>query len=157
MDGNKVWINSFKRGLHGVWSHPDPFEVLDGVDFATAGKRVEGLPHTIWQISRHMIEWGWVMVNKIRGLPVKSYDKENNFFPVEDAPANKDVWSAHVMALKNLAVEASKLLDGDFDPGKTIPEFDNMTTADALMILITHNAYHAAQIVMLRRMLGAWK
>ena len=157
MENEAIWINSFKRGLHGVWSHPDPFEVLDGVDHELAGRRVEGMTHTIWQIMRHMMEWGWIMIRKIQGAPIKGPDEENNFFPQETAPADEDAWTAHCMAFTNLAQETEKLLDGDFDPKKTIPEFDNITVADALMILVTHNAYHAAQIVMLRKALGAWQ
>ena len=157
MENKDIWINSFKRGLRGVWSHPDPFEVLNGVDHELAGKRVEGMPHTIWQIMRHMMEWGWIMVRKIKDTPIKGPDEENNFFPKETAPADEDAWTAHRMALWNLAYETEKLLDGDFDPTKAIPEFDNITVADALMILVTHNAYHTAQIVMLRRMLGSWE
>ena len=157
MENNKVWIESFKRGLRGVWSHPDPFEVVNGVDKELAGRKVDGAPLTIWQIMRHMIEWGWIMIRKIQGGSVKGPDEENNFFPREAEPASEDVWTAHRMALWNLAHETEKLLDSDFDPEKTIPEFDNITVADALMILVTHNAYHTAQIVMLRRMLGAWE
>lgn len=154
MDEN--WKNSIKRGLRGAWSHPDPFEALEGVDTELAGKRVEGMPFTIWQIMRHMSEWGWIMINKIRGLPVKGLDEANNFFPQEDSPANEDTWNAHSMAFKNLAEETDKLLD-DFDPAKTIPEWDNITYADALMILVTHNSYHTAQIVAIRKMLGMWR
>ncbi|MDP8237790.1 MAG: DinB family protein [Candidatus Hatepunaea meridiana] len=153
---DNIWINAYKRGLQGTWSHPDPFKVLDGVDAELAGKRVEGSPYTIWQVMRHTIEWGWIMVKKMQGVSVQSADDENNFFPKEDAPPSEDAWTAHRMALWHLANETNKLLE-DFDPDKTFPEWDNITAVDALMILTTHNAYHAGQVVLLRKMLGAWK
>ena len=86
---DNIWINAYKRGLQGTWSHPDPFKVLDSApDGAMAsGKRDE-------------------------------------------------------QAVREL---------------RPIPEWDNITAVDALMILTTHNAYHAGQVVLLRKMLGAWK
>jgi uncharacterized damage-inducible protein DinB len=152
-----IWLNSVKRGLHGVWSHPDPFEVLKEIDYETAGKKVDGVQMTIWQIMRHMQEWGWIMFNRIQGRPMKGPDEESNFFPKETAPASEDSWNANILSFVALGEETEKLLLSDFEPGQTIPEFDNLTFADALMILVTHNAYHTAQIVMILKSLGKWK
>lgn len=150
-----VWRESLQRGLHGVWSHPDPFEVLNDVDFETAGKQVEGIKFTIWQIARHMSEWGWIMVKKVQNVQIKGPDEENNFFPTESAPPSEDAWIAIKMAWKALGEESEKLIK-EFDPAETHPEFDNMSSADALMVLLTHNSHHASQIVTLRKALGVW-
>ena len=151
----EILSEAFGRGIRGAWSHPDPIEVIDDVDFETAGRCVEGFPFSIWQVSRHMIEWGWVLVNKLKGQPVQPHDPENNYFPVESAPPDADAWRAHRQALHELADQTAKLLK-DVDSQARHPEFDNISTADLLMVLITHNSYHTAQIVMLRRMLGVW-
>lgn len=153
---DELWKEAFTRGFRGVWSHPDPFEALDGVNFGDAGKRVPGVVHTIWQISRHMTEWGWILVKKLQGVEVKGVDEESNFFPPDDSPKDEDSWNAHKLALKALAAESGKLLD-DFDAERQFPDWDNITAADALMVLITHNAYHTAQIVAARKTLDIWK
>ncbi|NQU06755.1 MAG: DinB family protein [Calditrichaeota bacterium] len=150
-----IWKDSFKRGLRGAWSHPDPFQVLDDVDMELAGKRVEGMPNTIWQIMCHMLGWGWVMVRQIQGKPADKFDDDSNFFPKEDGPPSEEEWTVQRAKLWHLANEIEMMLK-DFDPEKTFPDWDNITAVDALMVVVTHNSYHTAQIVMLRRMLGAW-
>ena len=152
----EIWMESFGRGVRGTWSHPDPVEVMDAVDSDAAGKRVEGMPHTIWQISRHMLQWGWMMVNKLKGNPIASWDAETNLFPEEDAPPSPDAWRANQMAMHELVAEAANLLK-DVDPEVRFPKWDNISAADMLVILIGHNAYHTAQIVAMRRLLGVWE
>ena len=151
-----IFIDSIRKGLHGAWSHPDPFTIFDEIDWETAGEQVEGKPHTIWQLMRHMNSWGWICVNKIKGVEVAGIPDENNYFPVEPDPASEDKWNANLMAWKSLAEEAGELLE-NFDPAKQILEWDNMTHADAMMVLITHNSYHSSQVVALRKALGVWK
>ncbi|MCF7811558.1 DinB family protein [bacterium] len=150
-----IWLSAFKRGLRGAWSHPDPFGVLDTVDAEMAGKRVEGIPNTIWQIMCHILGWGWVMVRQIQEKPSPKFDDDSNFFPKEDGPASEEEWTEQRAKLWHLANEIEMMMK-DFDPTKTFPQWDNITAADALMVVVTHNSYHTAQIVMLRRLLGAW-
>ena len=46
------------------------------------------------------------------------------------------------------------LLKG-FDPETRIFDWDKITAA--LMILLGHNSYHVAQLVMMQRLLGVWE
>jgi hypothetical protein len=120
-----IWSDAFLKGIRGLFSHPDPFEVLDGLDWQTAGKRVPGMPHTIWQISRHIAGWGWAGVKKLQGEKVGDYTTENNFFPFEEAPPSREVWQEHLLTLKNLPRELEAAL-GVMNPESRIPEWHNI-------------------------------
>jgi uncharacterized damage-inducible protein DinB len=152
----KEIVNSLKRGLHGTWSHPDPMQAVDGVDYVTAGKRVDGHTFTLWQLSNHILSWAWQIVRRLQDKMPPPSDEENNFYPVEDGPSSAEQWNAHRNELKQMGKEVIELLT-ELDPKKKFGEWDNITALDNLMILLTHNSYHTVQIVALRKALGVWK
>jgi len=152
---NEPYIESFRRGMRGVWSHPDPVEIIDNIDFETVSRRVEGYPLTIWQIASHMIEWGWLIVNQLKSNESFEVDK-NNFFPQEHKPSNETLWQSHQKSFREMVKRLNEMLK-EVDPDRCFPELDNITATDSLMILVSHNSYHTAQIVMLLKLLGKWK
>jgi len=77
-------------------------------------------------------------------------DDENNYYPTEESPANAKQWNEHRRDLKKMGEEVKQLLT-DLAPEKRFGEWDNITAVDMLMILISHNSYHTAQIVALRK------
>ena len=83
-------------------------------------------------------------------------DDENNYYPTEESPANAKQRNEHRRDLKKMGEEVKQLLT-DLAPEKRFGEWDNVTAVDMLMILISHNSYHTAQIVALRKALGVWK
>ena len=150
---DKVWVGAIDRGMHGTWSHPDLIDLLEDVDFKLAGRTVDGLPHSIWQLTRHIIEWGWVMVNSLKGQQTKSpQEEDNNFFPSDPTPSDADTWNSHKMALEELISEMVKVAE-KLDPTITFPEYDNISGANVMIILLSHNSYHTAQIVQIKRLL----
>jgi len=156
MKMDEIWRQAFLKGLRGSFSHPNPFDVLDGIEVETAGKQVEGMPHSIWQIAWHTSQWAWVIVKRFQGVEVKHETPWNNFFLEESAPPSKEAWQELIQEWKTLPKEVDKILQ-DFKPEITFPEWDNIDAAHLLMVLITHTSYHTAQIMALRRLLGKWE
>jgi len=149
----QYWKDAIFKGLTGVWSFPNPATVLDGVEFDYAGKNAAGLPHTIWQIANHLIEWADAALNEIKNLPVKDF-KDTNYFPVESAPANIKDWETLQTRFKELPDKTKAVLESMDETGATSW---GLTNTHALLILITHTAYHTAQIVTLQRLLRIYK
>ena len=153
---DRNWLEAINKGLHGVFSHPDPTGVLDDVDAQTAGKRVPGLPHTIWQLARHMEAWAWAGIRKVQGQEFTDPRLGRNYFPTEDAPPSEEEWEAHKAALKRLPEELAKVA-GELDAAQTFPDWYDISAAQVVMVVLTHTSYHTAQIVALKRLLGVWK
>lgn len=150
---DQIWVEAISGGMHGAWSHPDTLDVLEDVDHIMAGRMVDGLPFSIWQLTRHMVEWGWIMLNSMKGQDTKSpQPDDNNFFPVESAPPDAESWNSHKMAFDELSKEAAKVAR-EIDPTIRFPQYDNISVADSMMVLISHNSYHTGQIVMIKRLL----
>jgi len=153
---NEIWQDALNKGLHGVFSHPDPTTVLDDVDWETAGKRVSGMPHTLWQIARHIEAWAWAGIRKLQGAEFSDSRLGENYFPAEDAPPSREEWETYKLALKQLPEELAKVA-GEINPAQRFPEWYDITAAQVVMVVLTHTSYHTAQIVALRRLLGVWK
>lgn len=153
---DKLYAKAFSDGIRGDWSYPDSTKILDDVDFEYAGKNVLGLPYTIWQISVHLCGWANLVMKLVQDGEMKWDYEDSNFYPKEPMPANEAEWEKIKADIRALPIEFDRIA-ANIDPAGVIKEWNNSTYADALMILISHTAYHTAQIVMMKRLLGIWK
>ncbi len=150
------FAESLARSFRGFQSHPDPVDVFTAIDYETSGSKVEGQPFTIWQISRHLMEWGWLILNKLKNIESKFEADENNFFPAEPSPKSEALWDAHKKAFQALSEEFAAVLK-DLDPNQIYPEWDNSTAFELANIFLTHSSYHIGQIVLMLKIMGKWK
>jgi uncharacterized damage-inducible protein DinB len=126
---------------------------LDGVDFETAGRRIRTMPHTIWQIAHHMHHWARLKVDLIEGRSILM--PADNFYPEKSSPPAPDTWEVFKGNFKGMLIRMVNLVE-TIDLETRYPAWDNQTAFELIFSLIRHNFYHMAQIIFLRRLLGAW-
>ena len=74
-------------------------------------------------------------------------------------PANEGAWKRSIAAFRD-DLEQIKMLVGEADEQQLyarIPHGDGQTLLREALLIADHNSYHLGQLVMLRKMLGAWK
>jgi hypothetical protein len=82
----------------------------------------------------------------------------DDYWPKEAAPADSEAWDASVRALKKGLADFEKLVgDPESNLYATIPWGDGQTLLREVLVAGQHTSYHLGQIVLLRRILGAWK
>lgn len=114
--------------------------------------------NTIWQIVRHLTYWKEVGARRLEGEVVHGWDVDDDatFGPPGD-PTDDDAWAATLARLEDahrrLVRALSALSDDELD--RPIPD-EPRTLGETLAGLIEHDAYHAGQIVALRRLQGSW-
>ena len=75
---------------------------------------------------------------------------------VKDAePPSADAWEKSVAAVQAGTVEMIAMVETD-DLTATLPWSKGHTLLREALLLADHNAYHAAEIILLRRLLGCW-
>ena len=82
-----------------------------------------------------------------------------DYWPPSSEPPSDEAWSISVRRLLDATEEMARLVE---DPAHDL--YAKVPTAEepshhrlrAALILLDHNGYHAAQLVALRRALGAW-
>ncbi len=118
------------------------------------GVQPAGLPYSAWQIVEHIrlaqqdiLEFSVDPAYRERTFP-------GDYWPADPVPA-AGAWErsiagfhADLKALERLANEA-ELFD-------RIPHGTGQTYLRELLLVADHNAYHVGQLVLVRRLLGAW-
>jgi len=134
-----------------------PFEKAVG-DFPEPlrDKMPRGLPYSGWQLLEHMRITQWDILEYIRKPDHVSPGWPDGYWPENPAPARK-AWGQSVKAFQ---ADRRMLLDlaASGDLLAPIPhEANGPTLLHELLLVADHTAYHLGEMVLLRRMLGAWK
>ena len=138
----------------GAWHGPAVAEALDGVDAATAAARPIAGAHSIWEIVHHLATWNEVPLRRLAGERLQNLPAECDFPPVADV--SPDAWRAALAALAGahaaLHARVRDLADAQLDDPVA---GSDPTVRGMLLGVLEHNAYHAGQIVLLRKAQGA--
>ena len=145
-------IRFLKLGLRGRPAHVKTDTVFDGLDWRLAGEKPASLPHSVWEQLDHMIFWQEYMLTQLRGETPNVAEHAADSWPAEPAPADEDVWKEAVARFKKGLETAAR--EAEKDLGEKLAE--DQSRMDLLMTIIMHNSYHAGQVALLRRALGAW-
>lgn len=144
--------------LKGGNAHVKFEEVVKDFPPRLLGKKPEGQPHTAWRLLEHMRIAQWDIVEFSRNAKHVSPDWPEGYWPEGDAPASSAAWEKSV---KQCRADLKAMQDLVADPGTDlygrIPWGDGQTVLREALLVADHNAYHLGELVMIRRLLGAWK
>ncbi len=122
------------------------------------GRRAPGAPHTAWQLLEHMRIAQWDIVEFSRDGRHKSPKWPEGYWPETEAPPSEKAWDESVARFRRERAAMQKLvLDKTRDLSAIVPHAQSQTLIREALVLMDHNSYHVGQMVLLRRLLGAWK
>ena len=133
--------------------------VVEGFPAALAGRQVEGLRHTAWELVEHLRLAAEDLVSYCRDADYEKLGWPEGYWPETTEPPSELAW--HDSVRKLLAATeamASLVEDHEHDLYTTVPSAEKSRhhTLRAALILLDHNGYHAGQLVDLRLALGIW-
>jgi hypothetical protein len=80
------------------------------------------------------------------------------YWPKQEAPPSEEAWNKSVAGCKaDLKAMQALVSNPKTDLFMPLPNTDGHTVLREALLLADHNAYHLGQLVMLRRMAGAWE
>ncbi len=133
-------------------------QALTGFPADQRGAKVNGVPYSAWQILEHLRIAQWDIVEFSRNPKHVSPEWPGGYWPSSDSPPDDAAWEK---ALKSFHadLEAMGKLVGNprTDLYARIPHGEGQTILREALLVADHNAYHLGQLVLLRRLLGAWK
>ena len=96
--------------------------------------------------------------NRYRRLRWRSVSMSScNGWPKNETPPNEKAWDESIAAFQSDLKEMEALVeDPKTDLFARIAWGDGQTILREALLVADHNAYHLGQIVLLRRMVGAW-
>jgi hypothetical protein len=144
--------------LAGGQAHVTFDAAVKNLPAALRGKRPKGAEHSPWEILEHLRIAQWDILEFSRDPQHVSPEWPSGYWPKSKTPPNDKAWAKSVRAF-NADLEAMrKLVAADStDLYAPIPHGDGQTILREALLIADHNAYHIGQIVLVRRLLGAWK
>src|SRR5262245_42247591 len=139
-------------------AHADFDAAVKDFPAALRGHRVEGLPYSAWELLEHLRLAQHDILDFSRNPKYKEKKWPDEYWPGSPEPPDDKAWDRSVAAFRRDRRALQKLAaDPKVKLEKRIPHGDGQTYLREILLVIDHNAYHVAELVMLRRLLGAWK
>jgi hypothetical protein len=144
--------------LGGGEAHAEFKDVLDDFPAAARGAVPKGAEHSAWQELEHIRIALHDLLDFSTNPNYVAMKWPDDYWPREAAPKNDAAWDASVRAVKKDVADFEKLVgDPESNLYATIPWGEGQTLVREVLIAGQHTSYHLGQIVLLRRLLGAWK
>jgi hypothetical protein len=122
------------------------------------GKRPRGAEHSPWQILEHLRIAQWDILEFSRDAKHQSPEWPGGYWPKSAAPPDDKAWDKSVRAFRrDLKAICALVLDEKIDLYAKIPHGEGQTILREALLTADHNAYHVGELVLVRRLLGAWK
>jgi uncharacterized damage-inducible protein DinB len=143
--------------LRGGGAHLDCEQAITGLPAEARGARPAGLPFTVWGLLEHMRIAQWDILDFSRDAKHVSPEWPSGYWPEGEAPPSDAAWEKSVAAFRADLKAMQKLVENPkTDLYARIPHGDGQTILREALLVADHNAYHLGQLVLVRRLLGAW-
>jgi len=122
------------------------------------GRKPKGCPYTAWQLLEHLRIAQWDILEFSRNPKHVSPSWPDGYWPKTEQPPSAASWNNSIRKFRaDLKAMAKLVADKRNDLFVRIPHGDGQTLLREALLVADHNAYHVGQLVLLRRLLGAWK
>lgn len=144
--------------LKGGGAHANFDAASQGLPVAMRGKRPEGAEHSLWEIVEHMRIAQWDILEFSRNPKHASPEWPAGYWPKTQAPPDSSAWNKTIKAFQSdLKTMCQLVARRSTDLYAPIPHGDGQTILREALLIADHNAYHLGELVLVRRLLGAWK
>ena len=144
--------------LKGGNAHAGFDDVVAGIPPQLRGQKPPGLPHSPWMLLEHLRLAQWDILEFSRNRKHVSPKWPEGYWPKKESPPNAGAWNKSVQQFRrDLKAMQSLITNPKSNLFARIPWGDGQTILREALLVADHNAYHVAQLVDVRRMLGAWK
>ena len=138
-------------------AHADFDAAIQGLPPKLRGRKPAGAPYTAWQLLEHVRIAQWDILEFSRDPRHVSPQWPEGYWPKTDAPPNAAAWTRSIRRFRSDRKAMQRLITGRTDLFARIPHGEGQTLLREALLVLDHNAYHLGQLVLLRKLLGAWK
>ena len=124
---------------------------------ALRGRTVPPVPHSPWRLLEHLRIAQWDILRFCIDPQHASPPFPEGYWPEGDAPPDTAAWDRSVEAFRADLTSMQELVaDPATDLFAPLPHGQGQTILREALLVADHNAYHLGQLVVVRRLLGAW-
>lgn len=152
MDKQKEIREHLLELLEGKSAHIDLESALADFPLDHINTKIEGSPHTAWQLLEHIRIAQRDILDFSRNANYKEMKFPDDYWPKEEGTVEK--WKKSVEQTLNDLQEMRDLVSDTGTLFAKIPHGNGQTILREALLVADHNSYHLGQLVLLKRMLA---
>jgi hypothetical protein len=143
--------------LQGGNAHVGFDKAVAGIPANLRGGKAPKIPHSLWMLLEHMRTAQWDILAFSRDRKHVSPKWPEGYWPKSVAPPSAAAWNGSIKKFRaDLKTMENLVKNPKTDLFAKIPWGNGQTILRQALLVADHNAYHVAQMVDLRRLLGIW-
>ncbi len=155
--GDAILRKHLVKLLEGGEAHVEFDPATENLPAELRGAKPARAPHTAWQLVEHMRIAQWDILEFSRNPRHVSPDWPAGYWPAAEVPPSETAWEKSLESFRRDRKEMIELLkDPATDLLAPIRHGRGQTVLREALLIVDHTAYHVGQLVLLRRLLGAW-
>lgn len=152
-----IIISNLSELLKKGNAHVSLDDALHGVSFDLSGKKIPGLPYSIWQLADHIRIAQRDILEFSRNAKYVSPEWPDGYWSSEISAGSDSEWQKCIDQIRSdrdsfieLLSNAKEGIYAPFEHG------DGQSLLKEALVLADHNSYHTGEIIILRRLLNDW-
>ena len=138
-------------------AHASFDHAIAGLPARLRGVTPPGGTHSAWQLLEHIRIAQHDILDFSRNPNYAERAWPDDYWPQTPEPPTAEAWDESVSAFRRDRDALKQLtMDSTIDLTDRIPHGSGQTYLREVLLVLDHNAYHVAELVVLRRLLGAW-
>ena len=155
---DKEIVKTLEQFLTGGHAHATFEDAVKGLPAALRGEVPAGIPYSIWQLVEHIRITQWDILEFSRDAKHISPKWPEGYWPEETAPADEAAWKHSLAQIRSDLKTFVALLNApDVDLYQPFEHGDGQHLFREALLIADHTSYHTGEIIVLRRLLNAWK
>lgn len=152
----EAWRSIVADALDAREAHVDFDRAVAQLAPELRGRRPAGLPYSAWELVEHVRLAQADLIAYLGNPAYAAPAWPEDYWPSSPEPPGDDAWNEAVAAVQAGRERLKSLVRELPDPTAPIPWGGAHTYLRTILVALDHEAYHVGQIVLLRRLLGAW-
>ena len=143
--------------LNGGQAHATFDAAVKNLPPELRGQRPKGAEHSPWEVLEHLRIAQSDILEFSRDPRHRSPEWPSGYWPATAAPPDEKAWERSIRAFRRDLKAICELVSSPAtDLTAPIAHGDGQTVLREALLAADHNAYHLGELVLLRRLLGAW-
>lgn len=121
------------------------------------GKRPRGSPHSPWELVEHIRITQADLLDFMENPQYEAPEWPRTYWPPSPQPPSERAWDQSVGMIQRDREQLKAVAQRrSLDLTKEIPWGEGQTYLRTILVAIDHTSYHVGQLILVRRLLGAW-
>ena len=149
-----IVVQMLKSGIQGLYAHIEPMKVFEDLSPSIAKIRMQGYPHSIWDLLHHIVIWQNFTIDALEGGHPDWKEVQNAQWLHSEISQNDEEFEMLRDKFENGLQRLEELISS-VDLETSLPEFGDSNIAHSILVNIQHNSYHLGQIYTMKKLLIA--